>query len=410
MHSRFALNARACSSARDRTPQRPATTRWKCECHRLYRRRRRMTQVYFRMLGPLLVESDGAPVAIGGARQRALLGLLLLHRGKALSRDRLLAELWGADDPSAAKRVHMAVARLRKALGPEVGPRLVTDAAGRYALVLGPDELDVIRFERLLSEGRASLAARDVAGASETLHDALALWRGNVLEDVAEVMPPQTEIVRLEELRLEALEECIDADLELGRHAELVPDLERLLEEHRSREHLLEQLMLALYRSGRQRDALAVYRRTSERLGDEFGLTPGPALRTLERAVLDHAPGLGASTEPEVAAPRQSTSGSLIGRDAAMRELAARITSDARLLTLLGPPGIGKTRLALTVADVVRHEYRDGVHVVPLASVREEAQVPEQIAERLGLARDGGGSVEHSVQAHLAGREALLVL
>src|ERR671937_2282672 len=249
---------------------------------------------HFSLLGPLAVSLDGEPVALGGEKRRALLGTLLLEANRVVSRDRLIDALWGEDPPDTARNtVQVYVSQLRKLL-PEGA--LETAPPG-YRLAVEPDTVDLFEFVRLSEEGRTALAAGDATDAADTLREALALWRGPALADLAWEPFAQAETVRLEELRVAALEERIDADLALGRHGQLVSELEGLVTEHPLRERLRGQLMLALYRSGREADALAVYQRARRTLVDELGLEPSEALRKLERAILAHDPALNA---PEV--------------------------------------------------------------------------------------------------------------
>ncbi len=251
----------------------------------------------FRVLGPLEVVDDrGHPIQLGGARQLALLAALLLHANETVARDRLMDELWGDHPPaSGAKALQVAVSQLRKSLGDGV----LRTTPGGYVLEVGPQQLDASRFERLREEARASLDAGNAEQAAETLRRALALWRGPALADVAYESFARIEAERLEELRLAALEERIAADLARGRDAELVPELEALARSHPFRERLKEQLMLALYRSGRQAEALEVYRQTRRLLADELGIEPSSALQELERGILRHEPEL----EPPARAP-----------------------------------------------------------------------------------------------------------
>ena len=250
----------------------------------------------FRVLGPLdVVDDAGKSIPVPGARQRALLAALLLHANETVARDRLMDELWGDEPPaSGAKALQVAVSQLRKTLGDGV----LQTRPGGYALGVGPNGLDVSRFERLREEARASLAAGDAEQAADTLRRALGLWRGPALADVAYETFARVEAERLEELRLGALEERIYADLARGRHAELVPELEALARTHPFRERLKEQLMLALYRSGRQAEALEVYRQARRLLADELGIEPSSALQELERGILRQ--------EPELEAPARA--------------------------------------------------------------------------------------------------------
>jgi DNA-binding SARP family transcriptional activator len=239
--------------------------------------------IEIRILGPLEVVCDGTPVALGGPRQRALLALLLTRSGAIVPRDRLIDELWGQSPPRSAVNVLQTyVSHLRKVLPAD---RLVTRPPG-YSLQIEPDELDLHRFETLVAQGRRSIAEGDPGAASLSLREALALWRGPALADVVEADFARIEAARLEELRLAALEECLQADLALGRHGEIIGDLETLVAEHPLRERVRTQLMLALYRSDRQSEALAVYREGRSILVDELGIEPGPGLRDMESAIL----------------------------------------------------------------------------------------------------------------------------
>jgi DNA-binding SARP family transcriptional activator len=243
----------------------------------------------FRILGPLEVWDADRPLPLGGAKQRALLALLLLRANEVLSRDRLIDELWGERPPeTATTALQVYVSQLRKALaaaGEDARRRLATQAGG-YVLALTPDELDATRFERLLAEARECLARGDPAEAAASLHEALALWRGPALADFAYEPFAQAEIARLEELRLACLEERIEADLALGRQADVVGELEALVVQKPLRERLRGQLMVALYRSGRQAEALEAYQAARRVLVDELGIEPSPALQRLEKAIL----------------------------------------------------------------------------------------------------------------------------
>jgi YVTN family beta-propeller protein len=243
----------------------------------------------FRVLGPFEVAHAGRRVALGGTRQRALLAVLLVHRNQLVGPDRLIDELWGERPPATAlKTVQVYVSRLRKALGDGA---LLTRAGG-YILAVEPEQVDADRFAALTAEGRRALRSGDPRVAAERLGAALALWRGPPLADLAYERFAQAEIARLEEARLGAVEDRIEAELALGRHAELVGELEALVREHPLRERLRGQLMLALYRSGRQADALASFRQARGSLVDELGIEPGRALQELERAILTQDPAL----------------------------------------------------------------------------------------------------------------------
>ncbi len=314
----------------------------------------------FRILGPLEVVEHGRALGLGSRKQRALLALLLLHADEVVSRDRLIDELWHGDPPAAAETtLRSHVSRLRSALG---APRLLSRAPG-YMLVVAPDELDTARCERLLAEGREALAQGRAAGAAERFRSALALWRGPPLADVAYEPFAQGEIGRLEEMRLVILEERVEADLALGRHADLVGELEALVAEHPLRERLRGQLMLALYRSGRQADALESFLEARRILTEELGLEPSEALKDLQRAILAHDRLLQppSRAEPEGVGVEGLGAGapaSFVGRERELRELRrgldAALAGEGRLFLISGEPGIGKSRLVEELAARAR--------------------------------------------------------
>src|SRR5512132_1177027 len=237
----------------------------------------------YRVLGPLEVRDGERSLPLAGAKQRALLALLLVNAGRVVSRDRLIDELWGEQPPeTAVTSLQGYVSRLRKLLPAET---LLTRPPG-YLLEIEPDDLDLRRFELLLAEGREALAQHDAEPAAQLLHEALALWRGPALAEFAYEPFAQAEIGRLEDLRLAAVEERIEADLALGRHADLIGELEALVAENPHRERLRGQLILALYRSGRQAEALEAYQQARRALDDELGIEPTQERRELQQAML----------------------------------------------------------------------------------------------------------------------------
>ena len=251
----------------------------------------------FRILGPLeVVDDEGRAVPLGGARQRALLTALLLRPNEVVLLDQLMEDVWGGRLPATgSKAVQVAVSQLRKALG----NKMLETRPGGYLLRVERKQLDLGRFDALRDRARAALVAGKAEEAASLLRDALALWRGPALGDIAYEPFARAEAERLEQLRLVALDERLEADLALGRHAQLIPELEAQIARHPLRERPPEQLMLALYRSGRQADALEVYRETRRKLADELGIEPSPRLQELERAILRQEPHL----EPEAAPP-----------------------------------------------------------------------------------------------------------
>jgi DNA-binding SARP family transcriptional activator len=311
----------------------------------------------YRVLGPLEVRDGDRSLPLAGAKQRALLALLLLHANQMLSRDRLIDELWGEEQPdTAVQSLHVYVSRLRKLLPTGT---LLTRPPG-YLLKLEPDELDLRRFERLLSDGRKALARDDPGRASRVLHDALALWRGPALAEFAFEPFARVEIGRLEDLRLAAVEERVEADLALGRHAELIGELEVLIAENPHRERIRGQLMLALYRSGRQAEALEAYHDAHAAL-DELGIEPSERLRELERAILNHDATL-VATPPlvgdEITLPaplRVSSPFPFVGREQELTTLRSILRSaedgeGGQVAVVGGEAGSGKTRLVRELA------------------------------------------------------------
>jgi YVTN family beta-propeller protein len=303
----------------------------------------------FRILGPLQVLADDRQIALGGAQQREVLAILLVHRGEVVSVDRIADELWGERPPGrATKTVQVYVSRLRKALDNGV---LVTRDGG-YALELGGDSVDADRFSRLADEGRKALDDGDPRAARETLNAALGLWRGPPLADLSYESFSQNEAARLEELRLVALEDRAEADLALGRYAELVAELEALVREHPTRERLREALMLALYRSGRQVEALESYRDARRTLDEELGLEPGPRLQQLERSILTHDPAIAGppATGPVAVLRRRRRGGMLVAVGGAVL-LAVAIAAVLLSTGSAGPSTIDENAVGLIDPD-----------------------------------------------------------
>ncbi len=365
------------------------------------------TNPQFRLLGPLAVSVDGEPLALGGQKRRALLAALLLEANRIVSRDRLIDALWGEEPPDTARNtIQVYVSQLRKLL-PE--GTLETAPPG-YRLAVDPEAIDLFRFIQLTQQARAALTVGNASDAAETLREALALWRGPALADLAWEPLAQGEVVRLEELRLAALEDRIDADLALGRHGQVIGELESLVAEHPLRERLRGQLMLSLYRSGRQADALAVYQRARKALVDELGIEPGEALRKLERAILAQDPSL----EPPVTgmSPRRlpTPATPLLGRERELAALADVVRDDTtRLVTLTGTGGIGKTRLGLELVQRLAPEFQHGAAVTPLATTRDPALVARAILDTLEIP-EVGQDADELLAKTLADSELLLLV
>jgi predicted ATPase/DNA-binding SARP family transcriptional activator len=376
----------------------------------------------FRILGPLEVLDGESVVPLAGGKLRALLAVLLLNANEAVSSDRLLEALWGEHPPeSGAKALQVRVSQLRKTLG-QAGSLLVTRAPG-YLLALEGEELDLSRFERLVAEADQA----DPPLAAVKLREALALWRGPPLADLAYESFAQPAIGRLEELRLVALEKRIEADLALRRNAELVGELEELAAVYPLRERFRAQLMLALYRCGRQADALAVYQSARRELVEEFGIEPSPSLRELEQAILRQDPALDAepdsghrleTTGPAPQTPDQPAeardnlpahASSFVGRERELRELRGLLSS-TRVLTLTGAGGVGKTRLALELAGAELDPWRDGAWFVELAPLSDPALVEAKIATVLSVPEAPGRPLSESLVRALGSRGLLVIL
>jgi predicted ATPase/DNA-binding SARP family transcriptional activator len=354
------------------------------------------------LLGPVEVIGDGAALALGGPKQRALLAELLLSRGAAVPRERLVDALWGDEPPaSALNSLQIYVHGLRRAMGAE----RVETRGSSYRVRVDPEELDVVRFERLVARARRALADDAPGEADDALASALSLWRGDALADLGD-SPVRAAASGLEELRLQALELRVDARLALGEHEEVIAQLEELVEAEPYRERLREQLVLALYRAGRQQDALAAYREARRRLSDDLGVEPGAALRELERAILQHDPSLDLNRPREAARPSLPVAATpLVGRRLEIAALEAMFRRNGvRLVTLTGPGGTGKTRLALAAAEQLASSSRDGAAFVDLSSIHDAELVPTAIAQALGLVDP------HQLEPLLRDSSLLLVL
>ncbi len=375
-----------------------------------------------RLFGELEALAGGVPVPVRGAKQRALLALLALQRGQPVSADRLVDVLWGdGQAANPANALQAQIGQLRRTFG---ATAIVTSEAG-YALDVRPDQVDIVRFEQLVMKGQRLAADGELAPASATLGEALGLRRGEPLAEFTYAGFFDAERTRLNELTLVATESRAGAELGLGRYGELAGELEALCREHPLRERLWELLILALYRSGRQAEALRAYAEVRDRLIEELGLDPGPALRELQARILTQDPSLAPARPAPVPAARAAapvTAGNLrerlgrfVGRDAELAQLREAVRA-SRLVTLTGPGGAGKTRLAVEAAAALRQEHRDGAWLVELAGVTEPDGVVPAAAAALGAAAAAltspqpAGSTTELIVRHLAGRSLVLVL
>jgi predicted ATPase/DNA-binding SARP family transcriptional activator len=364
-----------------------------------------------RLLGPLEVDVSGEPVRFEGAKQRTLFAVLALRAPEAVSADELVEALWGEEQPGGVgQALQKQISRLRRRLG-DAGERLRHRPPG-YALDVEPEAIDFRRFEELLRSARAALGRDDPERAAAELEAALAEWRGEALADYRFDEFAQREIARLEELRMEAVEERLAAQLAGGGGEEVVGELQALVAEHPLRERLRGQLMVALYRAGRQADALETMRAGRQLLVEELGIEPGPELRRLERMILAHDSELtaerpGAGLVGRLPAPANQT----IGRRRELSEVGQLLVSpDVRLVTLVGPGGVGKTRIAQEAARAVAARFPAGAVHVSLDGAENAGVLVPEAASALGVVAATAAELGTRLAVVTRGAPALLVL
>jgi len=383
----------------------------------------------FLILGPLeAVDDGGRTVPLGGRRPRSIMATLVVEANRVVSTDRLVEEVWGTDAPrSAVATLQSYLSRLRHALEPGLAGnatpvRLVTHQTG-YELRADTSEIDACHFESLAAAGRAAAAGGDDQLAVRRLSEALGLWRGPVLDGLDPGATARGEISRLTELRLAVVEDRLKLELALGHHADVVGELKALVAAHPLRERLHALRMLALYRSGRQADALAAFSEARRALVTGLGIEPGHRLSRLQQRMLVQDPTLGWRRRPSrgrtIPAPTPSvtrTNGNLpaplasfVGRDRECRAVIG-LLDDARLVTLTGAGGCGKTQLALRVARDVAGRFTGGAWIAELASRRDPALVPAATAQALGLPEQPGRAVTDVVVEFVGDRSLLLIL
>ncbi|MFL9658208.1 BTAD domain-containing putative transcriptional regulator [Streptomyces sp. PB17] len=372
----------------------------------------------FGILGPLLVRRSGAPVHVNAAKLRMLLASLLVEADRVVTVDALVHRLWGDTPPLRARNtLQNYVLRLRRALGSPADTGPVRTRPHGYLIETDPQTLDVRRFTSLVRLGRTALEQNTAERAAALLRQALELWRGDPLCDLPGDAFPELRLT-LREQHLAALELRIDADLAAGRSADVLPELRALVEAHPLREHFWAQRMLALYRCERQSEALECYRTVTALLTEELGVTPGPALRDMHARLLAAAPDLGRPPGGAAAAASPTAPGrpalpvettGFIGREAQLAQIRA-LLSTARLVTLTGVGGVGKTRLALRSAAQLAASYADGVHLADLAALTSPDLLDRAVAEALGLRDQSARPPAQALVDALRDRQLLLLL
>ncbi len=354
-----------------------------------------------RLLGPFEVLAGGRPVSVSGSKRHALLAMLALRRGRVVGVDALIDALWGEDLPTAPRNaLQHHVARLRAALGPEA---IVASTDGYAVMNAG---VDALQFEELLEEARAALRGGDARAGAAAAALALGLWRGAPFHGLTNTLWFTAEAQRLEALRVDALEEQFDAALALGEHREIVSAIRTALEESPFRERLWGQLMLALYRSGRQADALEAFQQARQVLSEQLALEPGPDLRRLQEAILVHDPAIAAVEVPPIRhgnLPARSTS--FVDREHELAQVV-ELLREHRLVTLTGLPGVGKSRLALETVRSLEDAIRDGAWLIDLARAGSEADVVRLLAQAIDAR---GADLLARVVAQLRDTDAVLV-
>lgn len=360
----------------------------------------------FHVLGPFRAIIDGEETDLGPPQQKAVLATLILHANQVVPMDQIVEAVWAESPPRTAEHiVHTYVSALRKVLD---GEDVIVTAPSGYRLPAAPDDIDAIRFEQLLDQARLLMPAQP-GEAAVLLEQALGLWRGPAFADFLYAGFADAEGRRLEELRLVALEEQSEAALALGQHGDLVAGLESLVGEHPFRERMWAQLMLALYRCGRQADALRAFQRLRTNLGRELGIEPSPDVSRLEERILLQDPELAPISRERAAGNLPVLVSSFVGREADLVRLADLIPGQ-RLVTLTGPAGVGKTRLAIEAGYRLRERFPAGVWFVQLADSFDFEQVVHSTTTALEMREEPRRPLVDQLSEYIADLPMLLVL
>jgi DNA-binding SARP family transcriptional activator len=388
-----------------------------------------LTDLDFRLLGPLRVLVSGEPRHVGGPRQQIVLTTLLLEANRVVPVERLVEAVWGQDPPATARaQIQMAVWQLRRRFAEWTDAELIVSYPAGYAIEVPAATIDGLRFDRAVAAGRDAVRRGDVATAVQKLRGALDMWRGSAAAGV-DSRVVQAAVLRLDEQRLGVIEECLELELRLGRHHEVIGELKELVAAYPLREGLHAHLMLALYRAGRQAEALAAYREAHRVLTEEYGLDPGERLAALEQAILTNDPALNMSDAASVMhpIPRQlpAAVADFVGREDITDELYARLTGASagegqgvEVIIISGAGGIGKTALALHVAHLARESFPDGQLYARLRGVDGRPVRPKQVLEEflrsLGVSPtalpEGLDELSAEYRSRLSGSRILVVL
>lgn len=386
--------------------------------------------VQFHLLGPMEIRANGQLVAVRGTRQRIVLAMLLLNAGRVVPAERLSTAVWDDDPPTTARtQIQISISKLRTLLATVgLADAIVTHESG-YFIRIPDDTVDIARFQRLVAAGREAARRRDTAAAITTFRKAIALWRGEAFAGLNSRLL-RSVALQLEEERLAAIQERIDLELASGHHHQVIGEVRGLLASHPLREKLYQQLMLALYRDGRQAEALEVYREARRILSEEHGLDPSEELQALERAILSADPSVAASPPPQAepsqpepqVVPRQLPARpyAFVGREQARREMQ-QVLADERsdaVLMVSGLAGVGKTALAVSVAHDVIDLFPDGQLFAHLRAGDARPIPPEQVLDQflraLGVPPatlpQGREALAGMYRSHLAGRRVLVLL